>query len=92
MIAYLQNGHAVEVSLGIVKEINQSTIVFSVGKDELSIAVSSYTLGIIRDMLDQTPLLMLPIHLETNSILMDVQVQESQLEELEGAMDVVDEL
>lgn len=92
MIAYLQNGHAVEVALGIVKEIDGLTIIFSVGQEEVSIDVSSHTMEVINDMLETSPFLMLPIHMETNSVLLDVNVQETSLDELQGATDVLEDM
>lgn len=92
MIAYLQNGHAVEVALGIVKEIDGSTIIFSVGQEEISVDVSNHTLTVINEMLEISPFLMLPIHAETNSVLLDINVQETNSDEIRGSTDVLEDI
>lgn len=86
MIAHLQDGSIVDVELGVVEKINGSEIVFSVEGNQVVIEVNDYTLNLVLGMLEHSEFLMLPIHTETNSVLLDLKVDEEEIEELKGSM------
>lgn len=79
----VRKGQSLQVTLGIVKAIKDFSVVLSVGNEDVEVDVSRYTMERIKEIEEVTPFALLPIHMETKSILLDVELPESGLEELQ---------
>lgn len=82
-----QNGQEMDAVLGLVKEIQGETVVFSVSGKEIAVDAARSSVNIIRRIIEENESALIPLHMETKSILLEASVPEILLDELAGAGD-----
>ncbi|GLY11960.1 hypothetical protein [Bacillus badius] len=84
-LTVLSNGKVEEVVLGLVKEIKETSIIFLVRGEETVIHESIDTLKHVKEIVEDRPTTLIPVHMEQRKVLLDVTVPENQLmSELQG--------
>lgn len=82
-----QNGKQMDAVLGLVKEICGDTVVFSIVGKEVAVNAAGSTVNNLRKIIEENESALIPIHMETKSILLELRVPEILLDELAGAGD-----
>lgn len=73
--------------LGLVKEIQGQTVVFSINGEEVEVVAPKSTVNCLRKIIEENESALITIHMETKSILLESSVPEILLDELAGAGD-----
>ncbi|QNK89116.1 hypothetical protein H7992_05165 [Sporosarcina sp. resist] len=81
----IQNGEQLKVALGVVKGVGETSVVLEIKGEPVVVQVAMPTALKVARMLEAAGIMLLPVHIETLSLLLDVDIPEVKLEELEGA-------
>ncbi|MFL0366125.1 hypothetical protein ACH0BF_24320 [Pseudobacillus sp. 179-B 2D1 NHS] len=78
-ISVLCNGKTEQVSLGLVKELTDTSITLAIGEEEILIQESLQTLSRVKEIIKDQPTALIPVQMEERKILLDAKVPEDQL-------------
>lgn len=66
-----KDGQWVYATLGIVKEVAHQTIVLAIAEQEFVLPVTAITATIVQKMMEDQDYVMLPFHVESNTLLLE---------------------
>ncbi|MFD1707545.1 hypothetical protein ACFSCZ_12505 [Siminovitchia sediminis] len=87
-----QNGKQMDAVLGLIKEIRGETVVFSIIGKEVAVNAAGSTVNNLRKIIEENETALIPIHMETKSILLEAKVPENLLDELAGTGENQDQM
>ncbi|MFD1705251.1 hypothetical protein ACFSCZ_00615 [Siminovitchia sediminis] len=86
-LSVISYGENLNVTLGVIKAFREESVVFSLNGEEVVIPTSTNTLNRLKEIVEENEFALIPIHMETKTVILDFKIPEQGLAELVEGID-----